>query len=221
MGKPVLSRKTRPRSKRDILFLKRSQGSRFFPSRSSFLYFYCLQFFFFFKFCENPICPLSDHFPIFVKRHIKWYSSFFLLCFVVFRFLIWNSMLFFQILFLYSPPLCARSCVCFQYLFFDFYFWLGWVCCYTQAFSRALSRGCSLAVIHRLLMVASLVAEHGLYLCKLSSWSSGLESTGLAVEMHGLRYPAAYGVFLYLLPMGSSQTRGRISVPCIVRWMHS
>ena len=221
MGKPVLSRKTRPRSKRDILFLKRSQGSRFFPSRSSFVYFYCLQFFFFLNSVRTPSVHWVTTFQSLSQRHIKWYSSFFLLCFVVFRFLIWNSMLFFQILFLYSPPLCARSCVCFQYLFFDFYFWLGWVCCYTQAFSRALSRGCSLAVIHRLLMVASLVAEHGLYLCKLSSWSSGLESTGLAVEMHGLRYPAAYGVFLYLLHMGSSQTRGRISVPCIVRWMHS
>ena len=113
MGKPVLSRKTCPRSKRDILFLKRSQGSRFFPSMSSFLYFYYLQVFFFFNSVRTPSVHWVTTFQSLSQRHIKWYSSFFLLCFVIFRFLIWNSMLFFQILFLYSPPLCARSCVCF------------------------------------------------------------------------------------------------------------
>lgn len=113
MGKPVFSGKTSPGLKCDILFLKRSQGSRFFPSMSSFLYFYyLLVFFFFFNSVRTPSVHWVTTSQSLSQRHIKWYSSFFLFCFVVFRFLIWNPMLFFQILFLYSPPLCTRSWVC-------------------------------------------------------------------------------------------------------------
>ena len=85
---------------------------------------------------------------------------------------------------------------------------LGLRCC--AGFSLVLeSRGYSLPAILRLLVaVASLVAEHGLWV----TWASvvvvsRLQSTGSIVVAHGLSCPMACGLFL---DQGSN--------PCLLHW---
>lgn len=101
----VLGGQTSPELTCYLLFLKRSQGSRFFLVCPHVYIFttYC----FFFNFFENPICLMGDHFPIFLIEMQK--MTFSLLCFTIFKFLIWNLRHLFQIFFLHSPPRCAGT----------------------------------------------------------------------------------------------------------------
>ena len=74
------------------------------------------------------------------------------------------------------------------------------------------SRGYTLVVVCRLLiMVASLVAEHGLRVRASAVAAHGLESRGSVAVAHRLVASQHVG--------GSSQTRDQTRVPCIDRWI--
>ena len=62
----------RPAQGRNVIFyfLREAKDPGFFLVCPHF-YIFTTYRFFFFKFCENPICPLSDHFPIFVTETHK------------------------------------------------------------------------------------------------------------------------------------------------------
>ena len=85
---------------------------------------------------------------------------------------------------------------------------LHWVCCYTRAFSSAASRGYSLIAVCRFLMVvASLVAEHGL---------QGAQASGVAAhDLQQLWYTGLAGP----QHVESPQTRSLIHFPCIGCWI--
>ena len=99
---------------------------------------------------------------------------------------------FFKFFFVYFSVIVVRL----SYCFLPFLAVLGLCCC--MGFSLvASSRSYSLVVVCGLLIaVASLVAEHRLYDERASVVAApGLQSTGLAVMLHGLSCLAAWGLF--------------------------
>ena len=84
------------------------------------------------------------------------------------------------------------------------YFWLSWVCLAARELSLVL-------VCRLLIMVASLVAEHGLRVRASAVAAHGLESRGSVAVAHRLVASQHVG--------GSSQTRDQTRVPCIDRWI--
>ena len=93
------------------------------------------------------------------------------------------------------------------------YFWLCWVFVANAGFSLVeVSRGYSLTVVHRLLIVvASFVVEHRLYRAK------GLRSCGSQVLEHSLSGCGAQALLLH--SGASSQIRDQTGVSCIGRWI--
>ena len=93
------------------------------------------------------------------------------------------------------------------------YFWLCWVFVANAGFSLVeVSRGYSLTVVHRLLIVvASFVVEHRLYRAK------GLRSCGSQVLEHSLSGCGAQALLLHI--GASSQIRDQTGVSCIGRWI--
>ena len=84
------------------------------------------------------------------------------------------------------------------------YFWLSRVCLAARELSLVL-------VCRPLIMVASLVAEHGLRVRASAVAAHGLESRGSVAVAHRLVASQHVG--------GSSQTRDQTRVPCIDRWI--
>ena len=95
-------------------------------------------------------------------------------------------------------------------IIFNFLAVLG-LCCCARAFSSCAEWGSSLVEVHGLLIVvASLVAEHGLWAHWLQKQQLAGSGVGPTVVARGLCCSTACGIFL---------DQGLIHVPCIGRWL--
>ena len=103
--------------------------------------------------------------------------------------------------FLVYIPVLLFLCYLFVYFKSHFiYFWLHWGLCCVRAFSGCSKQGLLFVAVHRLLIaVASLVAEHRLWVRELQQ----LWHTGLVALWH----------------VESSWIRDRTHVPCTGRWI--
>ena len=86
-----------------------------------------------------------------------------------------------------------RALISFNHVlkFFFFSFWLHWILVTSWAFSSCREHGLLFTVVHRLLMVASLIAENRLQAYRLQEF----QHTGSVVMAHSLSCSMACGMF--------------------------